>query len=275
MSPFLFFYALWIFFATSFVSVEAAPFHLLGFIEGAGSSSSTTTSSSTSTAAAKSTTSASPIETTSTSNPTSTTAQSTASATSSTTSITTSSAKPTSANISPLGSSTDIFTVGKACKASWTPAVSGSTTWSNMSIDLMTGSNLNMTRLATVAGGLDGTNSNVISYEYLCPDVTPNAPIYFLQYTHDGGKDPMWTTRFTIARSNGIWMNATEANQPQGGNPAIHWGTGALVTNSSNKATTSSKNSDSTAESGSLSVYQNLALSMALPAVVVAVAFLL
>lgn len=142
----------------------------------------------------------------------------------------------------------------------------------------MTGSNLNMSRLATVAAGLDGTNSNVTSYEYLCPDVTPNAPIYFLQYTHDGGKDPMWTTRFTIARADGIWMNATNANQPEGGSPAIPWGTGALVTNTSTKSTksgSSTSNSDSTAESGSLSVHQTSALGMALPVFVVAVACLL
>lgn len=52
-----------------------------------------------------------------------------------------------------------------------------------MSIALMTGSNLQMSKLATVATDLDGTSSTTSSYEYACPDVSPNAPIYFLVRT--------------------------------------------------------------------------------------------
>lgn len=47
-----------------------------------------------------------------------------------------------------------------------------------MSIELMTGSNLEMSKLATVATGLDGTNAT--SYNYTCPSVSPNSAIYFL-----------------------------------------------------------------------------------------------
>lgn len=87
----------------------------------------------------------------------------------------------------------------------------------------------------------------------------------------------MWTTRFTIAATDGIWDPAPEANQPQGGSPAIPWGQGELVvtsatldsgssaqvkTSASSSTTTSSdddSNSDddtSTISSGSLTLSQ-------------------
>jgi len=43
--------------------------------------------------------------------------------------------------------------------------------------ELMTGSNLNMTKLATVLTNIDGTSTTTTSYEYACPNVSPNAPI--------------------------------------------------------------------------------------------------
>ena len=49
-----------------------------------------------------------------------------------------------------------------------------------MSIELMTGSNLEMSKLATVATGLDGTQLNATSYNYTCPSVSPNSAVYFL-----------------------------------------------------------------------------------------------
>lgn len=39
------------------------------------------------------------------------------------------------------------------------------------------GPNLDMVALDTVATGVDGTS--VSNYSWTCPDVTPNAPIYF------------------------------------------------------------------------------------------------
>lgn len=44
---------------------------------------------------------------------------------------------------------------------------------------LMSGSNLNMSRVTVVVERLDGTN--ISSYNWLCPNVTPNADIYFYQ----------------------------------------------------------------------------------------------
>ncbi|PWN34107.1 uncharacterized protein FA14DRAFT_161635 [Meira miltonrushii] len=156
------------------------------------------------------------------------------------TSTSTSAPIPQSTTVSPLGSATDVFIEGGACRASWIPDKSGATTWKNMTIDLMTGSNLQMTKLGTVTSNIDGTNPNLTSFNYTCPQVTPNSAIYFLQYSHDGGKDPTWTTRFAIADQAGNVTPPPNANQPQGGSPAIPWGEGALVLNNTPTATPSS-----------------------------------
>ena len=57
------------------------------------------------------------------------------------------------------------------------------------------------------------------------------------QYTHDGGLDPTWTTRFAIADANGKTTAPANANQPEGGSPAIPWGQGQLVYAASPSAT--------------------------------------
>lgn len=85
-----------------------------------------------------------------------------------------------SQGVVPLGSSSDVFNEGGPCRASWTPDTSGSSTWKNMKIELMTGSNLKMVTLATVAENVDGTSTSTSSYNYTCPEVQPNSAIYFL-----------------------------------------------------------------------------------------------
>jgi hypothetical protein len=97
-------------------------------------------------------------------------------------------AQATSTVVSPLGSASDVFLEGGACKASWIPASGSNTTWQNMTIDLMTGSNLQMVKLATVAADIDGTDPKVTSYLYACPNVSPNAAIYFLVCADSLGK---------------------------------------------------------------------------------------
>ncbi|PWN92845.1 hypothetical protein FA10DRAFT_263592 [Acaromyces ingoldii] len=156
------------------------------------------------------------------------------------------------AGFTPLGSPTDVFSEGATCTASWTPDTSGAATWKNMSISLMTGSNLNMTMLATVATGLDGTNTAVTSYNYTCPQVEPTSAIYFLQYNHDGDQDSKWTTRFAITDPSGATVPPPNANQPDGGDPAVPWGEGRLVS-AGNATTTSSSTpaSSSTATAAS------------------------
>lgn len=45
----------------------------------------------------------------------------------------------------------------------------------------MSGSNDNMSTVATVASGLDGTDSSLSPYNWTCPEVDPYSAIYFYQ----------------------------------------------------------------------------------------------
>lgn len=45
----------------------------------------------------------------------------------------------------------------------------------------MSGSNTNMTRVTTVARGLDGTDAALSPFAWPCPAVEPYAAIYFYQ----------------------------------------------------------------------------------------------
>lgn len=90
------------------------------------------------------------------------------------------------------------FNAGSNCTIEWDVDQSG--TWKNVTIgahlcyfllkatrlissfkDLMSGSNNNMSWVANVAWGLDGTNSTLTSFNWTCPEVDPYAPIYFYQ----------------------------------------------------------------------------------------------
>lgn len=115
---------------------------------------------------------------------------------------------------------------------------------------VMTGSNTQMTKLATVASGLDGSSSTTTSITYTCPEVSPYSAIYFYQYTPKGTSDgePTWTTRFTITDANGKSVAEPQKTQPDG--KAIPWGTGKLV-DSVTPATGSSSSSNASSSSGS------------------------
>ncbi|GAA6047523.1 hypothetical protein JCM3770_005789 [Rhodotorula araucariae] len=113
----------------------------------------------------------------------------------------------------------NVFNVGDRCNIEWDLDTTG--TWTDFSITLMTGSNLAMVPLQTVASGLDGTKG-ATTMDYTCPDVTPNAAIYFYQF-EQAGQPTSWTTRFTIAAADGT---TTKPMQSTGG---IAWGTGSLV----------------------------------------------
>lgn len=119
-----------------------------------------------------------------------------------------------------------IYNAGATCPISW--SLDTTATWYNMEIDLMTGSNLAMVKVATVAAGLDGTTGNG-TYSWACPSVTPNSAIYFYQFTN-GGINPAWTGRFTIASASGATTPPTNATQPDntGAIVNIPWGTGRL-----------------------------------------------
>ncbi|KAG1783279.1 hypothetical protein EV702DRAFT_958916 [Suillus placidus] len=121
----------------------------------------------------------------------------------------------------------DVFRSGSPCLISWETDRSGSAQpWRNATIYLMSGSNLNMSMVMAVVEHLDETN--MTSYSWLCPNVTPNADIYFYQFSNNGiSTGSTWTSRFTIASYSGNTTLPENSKQP-GGAP-IPWGVGHLV----------------------------------------------
>ncbi|KAH9938164.1 uncharacterized protein B0H18DRAFT_924720 [Fomitopsis serialis] len=127
------------------------------------------------------------------------------------------------------------FIAGSNCTLEWDADTSG--TWKNMSIDLMSGSNDNMSTVTNVASALDGTDTSLSPYNWTCPEVDPYSAIYFYQFTNGGNEsDSQWTTRFTIASSSNTSVSPEHSQQPNG--DQIPWGDGALA--SSNTTTTAS-----------------------------------
>ncbi|TYJ51631.1 hypothetical protein B9479_007783 [Cryptococcus floricola] len=143
--------------------------------------------------------------------------------------------------------------VGEDIEALWT--VDSVDDWSNVEIQLMTGSNLAMVALATVATGIDGTSAS--SYTFTAPDVSPYSKIYFLQFTNGGDMSNVtWTTRFTIAGSDGSTTDPTDTTD------SVEWGTGTLLTTISN-STSSSTDSSSASASASTSSAASVAADVA------------
>ncbi|KAM5531465.1 hypothetical protein V8D89_014855 [Ganoderma adspersum] len=119
----------------------------------------------------------------------------------------------------------DVFKEGGDCKFAWTADPSGQ--WKEMNVQLMSGDNWNMIPVTTIVK-LDGTSTTNTSYTFPCPDVTPNSAIYFYQFsTPAAPKNLTWTTRFTIAASDGSVTPPANDTQPDG--QKISWGVGALV----------------------------------------------
>jgi len=126
----------------------------------------------------------------------------------------------------------DVYNEGSNCQIEWAADSSG--TWTQMSIQLMTGDNLNMVHLADLTI-VDATK--VTTYTYQCPQVTPNSAIYFYQFQDPSSTQTYWTTRFAIADASGSTTPPTESAQPNG--DKIPWGTGSIV-GSINNSTASS-----------------------------------
>jgi len=119
----------------------------------------------------------------------------------------------------------DIFPAGSQCSMGWTPDSTG--TWTNVTIQLMSGQNLDMTPVALVAQGLDGTNPALTPYNWTCPEVDPYSAIYFYQFSQEGADSPAWTTRFAISSPDGTVVPPEYATQSSG--DAVPWGTGQLA----------------------------------------------
>jgi hypothetical protein len=124
---------------------------------------------------------------------------------------------------SPLTPSTT--NAGQPCVISWGPDTTGD--WTKTNIELMSGDNQNMVHITTIAT-VDTTDAAATSYTWTCPEVTPNSNIYFYQFSTAGSPtDLTWTTRFTIAGTDGATEEAENATQPDGS--AVPWGVGNLV----------------------------------------------
>lgn len=141
-----------------------------------------------------------------------------------------------------------IFKSGEQCTMQWDAGTSNA--WKTMTIDLMTGDNLSMIKLTSVAQGIDGTSET--SHSWTCPEVSPNAPIYFYQFTTASGGSPTWTGRFTIASDSGNVVSAPNATQP-GTGAAIPWGIGQLTSSSSSSNNGNSESSSQTTGSSTSS----------------------
>ncbi|WVF72489.1 hypothetical protein IAT40_007305 [Kwoniella sp. CBS 6097] len=143
---------------------------------------------------------------------------------------------------SPDGST--VVKVGDKIQALWT--ADSTSSWNNVQIQLMTGDNLQMVPLATIATGIDGTTAT--SYEFTAPDVSPYSKIYFLQFTNGGDLTaPTWTTRFTIAGADGSTTDPTNSTVYSG--TAVEWGTGTLLSTVTTDASGSGSSSGSSSNS--------------------------
>ncbi|KAL5530563.1 hypothetical protein ACEPAF_6821 [Sanghuangporus sanghuang] len=146
----------------------------------------------------------------------------------------------------------ETYTAGANCAIAWVPDSSGS--WTNVTIDLMSGSNNNMSLVTNVATGLDGTDKTLTPFSWTCPEVNPYSTIYFYQLTNgDDISTRAWTTRFTIASPSNETEPAENPQQPDG--ESVPWGIGRLINGKSvaNSSTTTSASSSSISESATAS----------------------
>ncbi|EJD00990.1 uncharacterized protein FOMMEDRAFT_29778 [Fomitiporia mediterranea MF3/22] len=133
----------------------------------------------------------------------------------------------------------ETYTAGSSCNISW--AVDTSGTWKNVTIDLMSGSNNNMSLVKNVASALDGTDKSLTPYSWKCPEVDPYSAIYFYQFTNgDDISTRTWTTRFTIASSSNKTVAPENPSQPNG--DSIPWGIGHIKEVESSNSTSSTDN---------------------------------
>ncbi|KAI8982440.1 hypothetical protein BDF20DRAFT_866944 [Mycotypha africana] len=96
--------------------------------------------------------------------------------------------------------------------------------WRKFKIEFMTGDNYDQKLLKVVARDLDGTQLK--SYNWTAPQVTPHSAVYFFKFTNDKGQSA-WTTRFGIVGADGSLEKPEHITQP--GGAKIPWGVGKLA----------------------------------------------
>ncbi|KAI7855899.1 hypothetical protein BDC45DRAFT_505020 [Circinella umbellata] len=122
-----------------------------------------------------------------------------------------------------------VWTAGKEYQITWADDGEGAKLpegWTNFNIEFMTGDNINMIPLTSVATGVDASKGS--TYTWTAPQVEPYSAVYFLQFTNDKG-EKAWTTRFAIVAQDGETpAPEPEKTQPNGGEN-IPWGVGKLA----------------------------------------------
>jgi len=154
---------------------------------------------------------------------------------------------------------------GANCVISWSPDTTG--TWTQTNIQLMSGSNLQMIPITTVAT-VDTTSASATTYTWPCPAVTPNSAIYFYQFSHSTEPNALqWTTRFAIASTTGAVTAPANSVQPDATHSAIPWGIGALVDPSTAKpapAYITGEGVEGTTANSTVSAVSSMSMSMSM-----------
>jgi len=93
----------------------------------------------------------------------------------------------------------------------------------SLKIEIMTGSDLQQTALATVADNVPGS---ALQAKWTVPTVDPPGKIYFMRFTGTGAANIWYTTRFVITDANGQYPPPPNPPPPVGKNPG---GNGKIV----------------------------------------------
>ncbi|VDB85399.1 unnamed protein product [Peniophora sp. CBMAI 1063] len=139
--------------------------------------------------------------------------------------------------------SRDVFTAGQNCTIQWTTTAGPA--WDSFDIDLMSGSNTNMTLVTNVTRGVNATNGSASPFNWNCPEVEPYAKIYFYQFTSSSNSsEKEWTTRFTIQSLDGQSEPPAHVSQGYGQYGTVPWGDGHLANLSASSNTSSDASFD-------------------------------
>ncbi|KIJ20067.1 hypothetical protein PAXINDRAFT_107762 [Paxillus involutus ATCC 200175] len=116
----------------------------------------------------------------------------------------------------------DVCTSGRPCSFKWKG--DATRTWKNVTLELMNGSNYNISLVMCVGSMLDGTSES--AYDFTRPNVAP-----YQAFDNADVENLVWTARFTTASPTGVVAPAEYSRQPGGSTTA--WGDGCLVEPSS------------------------------------------
>ncbi|GAA5996839.1 hypothetical protein JCM5350_000504 [Sporobolomyces pararoseus] len=142
----------------------------------------------------------------------------------------------------------DTFNEGSTCPIQWNLDTTG--TWTNFTIQLMTGSNQAMTPLLTVASGLDGTTGTG-KYEWECPQVDPNSATEPTETVMVNGKPVGWGTGRLSGASVSLASGSSAAGSTAAGSASASSTPSGMTTIISSSSSTTAPSTSSTSTSSS------------------------